>query len=120
MTTQFKITRADLTASPASEAGADASQNRELMQGIEQTLDRADAQAVSAHTPYDDGKISREDWRELALSRYATMTETAAERDQAREQVKTLLAACKDAVKHGYNPPSIDAAIASVESEEAK
>jgi len=27
----------------------------------------------AAYTPDDDGKISREDWRELALSRYANM-----------------------------------------------
>lgn len=96
MTTEYKITRADIT--------ADASQNRELMQGIEQTLDRMNAPANDAHTPdwylapgslknehflivagHSVAKVRTSNQRVLEL--IAAAPETAAERDRLKKQL---------------------------------
>jgi hypothetical protein len=120
MTTQFKITRADLQDTTAS-----ASQNRAKRITPQSMLDElyaehpeiapakpADAHAASAHTPMTGD-----------TERLLQIGQLTRERDQAREQVKTLLSAhiwIRDVVKDWTNNGSDCAAWLSMVLDKAR
>jgi hypothetical protein len=164
MTTQYKITRADLADLP--EAPDPKFTTRRIAYinhyGSAAPAKPANAQAASAHTPeafhctnlqfndlpgfardtilaleqqLDKTAAERDRLNVLVNSNVQGVYELTVEREQLREQVKTLLAACKDvadldlaAVDCGMIPTEVwklihakmRAAIASVESEQAK